>query len=56
MCIDDYNRFIVAVEQFDYDLSTSETVVVLERVGRFLKAILCDHGLQFREQWKEWCS
>lgn len=56
VCIDDYSRFIVAAEQFDHDLTTAETVAVLERVGRFLRAILCDHGLRFREQWKEWCS
>lgn len=51
-CIDDYSRFIVAAEQFDHDLTTAETVAVLERVGRLPKAILCDHGSQFKEQWK----
>jgi IS30 family transposase len=56
VCIDDYSRFIIAAEQFDHDLTTAETVAVLQRAGRFPKAILCDHGPQFREQWKEWCS
>jgi len=56
ICIDDYSRFIVCAEQFDHDLTTAETAAVLERVGRFPKAILCDHGPQFREQWKQWCS
>lgn len=56
VCIDDYSRFIVCAEQFDHDLTTAETVAVLERVGRFPKAILCDYGSQFREQWKQWCS
>jgi len=43
VCIDDYSRFIVCAEQFDHDLTTAETVAVLERIGRFPKAILCDH-------------
>jgi hypothetical protein len=56
VCIDDYSRFIVAAEQFDRELSTAETVAVLEKVGRLPKAILSDHGQQFKEQWKDWCS
>ena len=56
VCIDDFSRFIVCAEQFDHDLTTAETVAVLERVGRFPKAILCDHGPQFKEQWRDWCS
>ena len=55
VCIDDYSRFIVAAEQFDHELSTAETAAVLERLGRFPKAILSDHGPQFKEQWKDWC-
>jgi IS30 family transposase len=56
VCIDDYSRFIISAEQFDHDLTTAETVAVLERVGRLPKAILSDHGSQFKEQWKRWCS
>lgn len=56
VCIDDFSRFIVAVEQFDHELTTAETVDVLEKVGRLPKAILSDHGSQFKEQWKSWCS
>jgi IS30 family transposase len=56
VCIDDYSRFIVCAEQFNHDLTTAETVAVLERQGRFPKAILCDHGSQFKEQWKGWCG
>ena len=56
VCIGDFSRFIVAAEQFDHDLTTAETAAVLERVGRFPKAILSDHGPQFKEQWKIWCS
>jgi IS30 family transposase len=56
VCIDDFSRFIVAAEQFDHELTTAETVAVLERVGRFPNAILSDHGSQFKEQWRDWCS
>ena len=38
------------------DLSTAETVAVLERQKRLPKAILSDHGSQFKDQWKSWCS
>ena len=55
VCIDDFSRFIIAAEQFDHELTTAETVAVLERQGRLPKAILSDHGPQFREQWKDWC-
>lgn len=55
VCIDDYSRFIVAAEQFDHELTTAETVAVLERQGRLPKAVLSDHGSQFKEQWKDWC-
>ena len=56
VCIDDYSRFIISAEQFDHDLSTAETVAVLEKQMRLPKAILSDHGSQFKEQWKSWCS
>jgi len=56
VCIDDYSRFIIAAEQFDHELTTAETVAVLERQKRFPKAILSDHGSQFKEQWKDWCT
>jgi IS30 family transposase len=55
VCIDDYSRFIVCADQFDHDLTTAETVAVLEKQRQLPKAILCDHGPQFREQWKSWC-
>jgi IS30 family transposase len=56
VCVDDFSRFIVCAEQFDHDLSTAETVAVLEKQKRLPKAILSDHGSQFKEQWKSWCS
>jgi transposase InsO family protein len=55
VCIDDYSRFIVCAEQFDHELTTAETVAVLEKQKRLPKAILSDHGSQFKEQWKDWC-
>ena len=55
VCIDDFSRFIIAAEQFDHELTTAETVAVLERQERLPKAILSDHGSQFKEQWKDWC-
>jgi transposase InsO family protein len=56
VCIDDYSRFIVSAEQFDHELTTAETVAVLEKQKNLPKAILSDHGSQFKEQWKSWCS
>jgi len=56
VCIDDYSRFIVRAEQFDHELTTAETVAVLEKQNRLPKAILSGHGSQFKEQWKRWCS
>jgi hypothetical protein len=56
VCIDDYSRFIIAAEQFDHELTTTEVTAVLEKQQRLPKAILSDHGSQFKEQWKDWCS
>jgi transposase InsO family protein len=56
VCIDDYSRFIVAAEQFDHELTTAETVSILEKQKRLPKAVLSDHGSQFKEQWKSWCK
>ena len=56
VCIDDYSRFIVCAEQFDHQLTTAETVAALGKQKRLPKAILSDHGPQFRDRWKSWCS
>jgi IS30 family transposase len=56
VCIDDYSRFIIAAEQFNHELTTAEVTAVLEKQKRLPKAILSDHGPQFKEQWKSWCS
>jgi transposase InsO family protein len=55
VCIDDYSRFLVCAEQFDHELTTAETVAVLEKQKRLPKAILSDHGPQFKKKWKRWC-
>jgi len=56
VCIDDYSRFIVCAQQFDHELTTAQTTAVLEKQKRLPKAILSDHGSQFKEQWKNWCK
>ena len=37
-------------------MTTAEAVAVLEKQKRFPRAILSDHGPQFKEQWKTWCG
>jgi transposase InsO family protein len=56
VCIDDYSRFLVLAEQFNHELSTQKVTAVLEKLKRLPKAILSDHGPQFREDWKSWCK
>jgi len=56
VCVDDYSRFIISAEQFDHELTTAEVTAVMEKQKRLPKAILSDHGSQFKEQWKDWCS
>jgi IS30 family transposase len=56
VCIDDYSRFLVSAEQFDHELTTNEVTAMLEKQKRLPKAILSDHGSQFKEQWKKWCN
>jgi IS30 family transposase len=56
VCIDDFSRFIVSAEQFDHELTTAEVTAVLEKQKKLPKAILSDHGSQFKEQWRNWCE
>ena len=56
VCIDDYSRFLVMTEQFDHEPKTKEVTTLLEKQKRLPKAILSDHGQQFKEKWKRWCS
>jgi len=56
VCIDDYSRFLVLAEQSDREPKTEEVTTLLERQKRHPKAILSDHGPQFKEQWKRWCN
>jgi transposase InsO family protein len=48
VCIDDYSRFLVLAEQFDHEPGTEEVTALLEKRKRHPKAILSDHGSQFR--------
>jgi hypothetical protein len=53
--IQSFSPFGKKAEQFDHELAAAETVAVLERQKRLLKAILSVYGLQFKELWKRWC-
>ena len=55
VCIDDYSRFLVVAEQFDHEPKTAEVTALLEKQKTLPKAILSDHGPQFKEKWKRWC-
>ena len=55
VCIDDYSRFLMMTEQFDHEPKTREVTTLLEKQKRLPKAILYDHGQQFKEKWKRWC-
>jgi transposase InsO family protein len=56
VCIDDYSRFLVLAERFDHEPKTEEVTSLLEKQKRHPKAILSDHGTQFKENWKRWCK
>ena len=55
VCIDDYSRFLVLAEQFDHELTKGEVTALLQKQKSLPKAILSDHGPQFKEAWKKWC-
>jgi transposase InsO family protein len=55
ICIDDYSRFLVVAKQFNHEPKTSEVTTLVEKQKRLPKAILSDHGQQFKEKWKRWC-
>jgi len=55
ICIDDYSRFLVSAEQFNHEPRTKEVTAILEKQNRLPKAILSDHGPQFKEKWRKWC-
>jgi transposase InsO family protein len=55
VCIDDYSRYLVLAEQFDHEPTTEEVTALLEGQRCQPKAVLSDHGSQFREVWKRWC-
>jgi len=55
VCIDDYSRFLLLAEQFDYCPKTKDITALLERLERKPESILSDNGSQFHEGWKRWC-
>jgi transposase InsO family protein len=60
ICIDDYSRYIVLCELFEECPTTKEITDLLETIIRKTKRkpekILTDHGAQFQDLWKRWCS
>jgi transposase InsO family protein len=55
VCIDEHSRFLVIAEQFDHKPKTKEVTALLEKQKALPKAILSDHGPQFKEKWRRWC-
>lgn len=56
VCIDDYSRFPLTAELFDYCPTTKDITSVLQRLDNKPKKILVDNRGQFQEQWKTWCN
>jgi len=50
ICIDEYSRFLVVAEQFNHEPGTKEVTALLEGQKRLPKAMLSDHGQQFKEK------
>jgi len=48
------DRFVLS--SLTHELTMAETRVPLGKQKRLPNAVLFDHGGQFKEQWKEWCS
>lgn len=59
VCIDDYSRYLVLCELFGNCPKTEDITSILDNyillTGRKPGKILTDRGVQFQEQWKEWC-
>jgi len=43
-----------AVNSLTHELTAAKVAAVLEKLEGLSKAVLADHGGQFKEQWKEW--
>lgn len=58
VCIDDYSRYLVILEQLDHCPTTIEiAVLVLKQMrGRKPQSILTDNGPQFSEEWENFCE
>lgn len=59
VCIDDYSRYLLLLEQLDHcptTLEVTQMVMRLIRAGHKPSNILTDNGSQFEEQWKGFCE
>jgi len=54
--IDDYSRYILLLSLFDHCPTTKELTSVLQKLKIKPEKVLADRGVQFKEQWKEWCK
>jgi transposase InsO family protein len=55
VCIDDYSRFLLTLKLFEHCPTTKEITFVLQELNNKPEKILVDNGVQFKEQWKNWC-
>lgn len=58
VCIDDYSRYLVLLEQIDHCPTTMEVALLLMRHMRGHKplSILTDNGAQFSVEWENFCE
>ena len=58
VCIDDYSRYLIIFEQLDHCPTTIETahLVMKHMRGHKPQSILTDNGVQFGEEWRNFCE
>jgi transposase InsO family protein len=56
VCIDDYGRYLLVVEDFDHAPTHRELRDTLEALPQKPEKILTDNGPQCRGEWKRWCA
>lgn len=58
VCIDDFSRYIVILEQLEHCPTTLETAILVRRAMRRRRPskILTDNGPQFLVDWEEFCE
>lgn len=54
--IDDYSRYIISLTLFNHCPTTREITLSLQKLKTKPQKILADNGVQFQNQWKEWCK